>query len=100
MLRHSLSSELCSPRSSNFYTSCLIRVAANDAGSVCSYSNQCIASARNIQRADVVYSPSLLHSVLSTALDSLFGCIGGAILFEVANCDAKSGKAIVILDAR
>jgi hypothetical protein len=48
----------------------------------------------------VVCTAALVSDAISGALQQLFGYIGGAVLFEVVDADADSGRATVLLDRR
>lgn len=48
----------------------------------------------------MVCTAALVSSAISGALQQLFGYIGGAVLFEVVDADAASGRAKVLLDQR
>ena len=41
-----------------------------------------------------------MSDAISGALQQLFGYIGGAVLFEVVDADASSGRAKILVDQR
>lgn len=55
---------------------------------------------RQIHQRGVEYQPTLILGAVNAALKQLFGSIGGAVLFEVLDCDSASGKATITADAR
>lgn len=48
----------------------------------------------------MVCTAALVSEAISSALQQLFGYIGGAVLFEVVDADAISGRTTVLLDQR
>lgn len=68
---------------------------ATDAGT-----DACITVHLRAAGPGVVCTAPLVTDAISGALQQLFGYIGGAVLFEVVDADASSGRATVLLDQR
>ena len=56
------------------------------------------SACRRVEGPGVVCTAALVTDAISGALQQLFGYIGGAVLFEVVDADANSGRATVLLD--
>ena len=54
---------------------------------------------RTVHHTATAYTAPLLRDVITSALQQLFGSVGGALLFEVLHCDTE-GQASIALDAR
>jgi hypothetical protein len=53
-----------------------------------------------IDRPGLPYTAPLVAEVTISALQQLFGCVGGAVLFEVLDCDGVTGRAEVAVDSK
>jgi hypothetical protein len=58
------------------------------------------SACRRVEGPGLVCTAALVTDAISGALQQLFGYIGGAVLFEVVDADAHSGRATVLLDQR
>lgn len=47
-----------------------------------------------------VYTAPFVRDAIISAAQQLFGCIGGAFLFELVDVDVKTGRATILLDPR
>lgn len=55
---------------------------------------------RWIERPKLAYSEALVAEAITSALQQLFGCVGGAVLFEVLDCDGTTGRSQIAIGRR
>lgn len=69
--------------------------------STCGYLKPCLMPAcRRIEQPGLACTEALVADAITRALQRLFGCIGGAVLFEVIDCESATGVSTIAVDSR